>query len=418
MKFLHNTMRQWVARPSDSVGSYPCFVLSGMRSVGRAGTVASVAALVLLTACVPSEDAKQTTPRAPDAGYVVVEAESVPLVIELAGRTSPYEVSEVRPQVTGIIRERSFIEGSVVRAGQTLYRIDASVYQAAEAEARADLASAEATRDAANVRANRLRPLAEIEAVSQQDHTDAVARAREAEAAVAQIRARLEAATIDLSKTTVPAPISGRIGRSLVTTGALVTANQAQSLATIHRLDPIFVDIQQSSADFLSLRRALTKGDVVASSATVTLTLEDGSAYTESGTLQFAEAMVDPNTGSVVLRARFPNSSGLLLPGMYVRARLSQATVREAILVPQQGVSRDPKGQATVMLVGPDDKAVQRVIQAERTIGDKWLVRSGLRPGDRVITEGLGRIRAGQLVNPVPASAPAPRNGRAAHEPT
>jgi membrane fusion protein (multidrug efflux system) len=203
-----------------------------------------------------------------------------------------------------------------------------------------------------------------------------------------------------------------------VTTGALVTANQAQSLTTIHRLDPMFVDIQQSSTDFLSLRRALTKGDVVPSSATVSLTLEDASTYSEPGTLQFAEAMVDPNTGSVVLRARFPNPTGLLLPGMYVRARLSQATMREAILVPQQGVARDPKGQATVMLVGPDDKAVQRVIEAERTIGDKWLVRSGLRPGDRVITEGLGRIRAGQLVNPVPAAAPAPHNERATPAPT
>jgi membrane fusion protein (multidrug efflux system) len=305
-----------------------------------------------------------------------------------------------------------------VRAGQTLYRIDASVYRATEAEAKADLASAEASRDAANVRANRLRPLAKIEAVSQQDYTDAVAKAREAEAAVAQTWARLESASIDLRNTNVPAPISGRIGRSLVTTGALVTANQAQALATIHRLDPMFVDIQQSSADFLALRRALTQGDVVPSSAAVRLTLEDGSEYSESGTLQFAEAMVDPDTGSVVLRATFPNASGLLLPGMYVRARLSQATVRDAILVPQQGVSRDPRGQATVMLIGPDDKAVQRVIDAERTIGDKWLVRSGLRPGDRVITEGLGRIRAGQRVRPVPASAPAASNERAARAPT
>jgi membrane fusion protein (multidrug efflux system) len=392
-------------------------MLGRRRDTGRARTLAGLAALVLLAACARSEDGQEAVRRAPDAGYVVVKAESVPLFIELAGRTSAYEVSEVRPQVTGIVRERLFTEGSVVRAGQTLYRIDASVYRATEAEARADLASAEATRDAAKVRANRLRPLAEIEAVSQQDYTDAVARAREAEAAVAQIQARLDAATIDVRNTSVPAPISGRIGRSLVTTGALVTANQAQALATIHRLDPIFVDIQQSSTDFLALRRSLTKGDVVPSSAAVNLTLEDGSPYSEPGTLQFAEAMVDPNTGSVVLRARFPNPSGLLLPGMYVRARLSQATVREAILVPQQGVSRDPRGQATVMLVGPDDKAVQRVIEAERTIGDKWLVRSGLRPGDRVIIEGLGRVRAGQPVNPVPASAPAPSSERAARSP-
>jgi membrane fusion protein (multidrug efflux system) len=385
----------------------------------RAHTLAALAALVWLTACTPSEDAKHAAPRPPDAGYVVVKAQAVPLVIELAGRTSPYEVSEVRPQVTGIVRERLFTEGSVVRAGQTLFRIDPSVYRATAAEATADLARAEATRDAANVRASRLKPLAEIEAVSRQDYTDAVARAREAEAAVAQIRARLESASIDLRNTNVPAPIGGRIGRALVTTGALVTANQQQPLAMIHRLDPIFVDIQQSSADFLALRRALTKGDVVPSAATVQLTLEDGSDYAESGTLQFTEAMVDPNTGSVVLRARFPNPSGLLLPGMYVRARLSQATVQDAILVPQQGVSRDPRGQATVRLIGPDDMALERVIDAERTIGDKWLVRRGLEPGDRVIVEGLGRIRVGQPVHPVPASTPVvPDDDQAARKPT
>jgi membrane fusion protein (multidrug efflux system) len=246
-----------------------------------------------------------------------------------------------------------------------------------------------------------------MEAVSKQDYTDAVAKAREAEAAVAQVRARLEAATINLRHTEIVAPIGGRIGRSLVTTGALVTANQAQPLTTIQRLDPIFVDIQQSSADLLALRRSLARGDVAPSSAEVRLTLADGSEYALAGRLQFAEAMVDPNTGSVVLRARFPNPDALLLPGMYVRARVSQATVRDAILVPQQGVSRDPKGEATVMLIGPDSRALQRGIEAERTVGDQWLVTSGVRAGDRVIVEGLGRIRPGMPVKPVPAGAPA-----------
>lgn len=370
---------------------------------------AAFAALAMLSACSGSESTQKAAAPVPEAGYVVLKAENVPLIVELAGRTSAYETSEVRPQVSGIVRERLFAEGSFVRAGQTLYRIDPSVYRAAEAEARADLASAQATREAARVRADRLKPLAEMEAVSKQEYTDAVAKAREAEAAVAQVRARLEAAAINVRYTRVVAPISGRIGRSLVTTGALVTANQAEPLTSIQRLDPIFVDIQQSSAELLALRRSLASGNVVPSSAEVRLTLEDGSDYAHHGTLQFAEAVVDPNTGSVVLRARFPNPDALLLPGMYVRARLSQATVREAILVPQQAVMRDPKGQATVMLIGPDEKVVQRNVRAQRTVGDKWLVTEGVQAGDRVIIEGLGRVRPGAAVKAVPAGAPPPQ---------
>lgn len=361
--------------------------------------------LFLTTACSRTDNAEKKSAPPPEAGYVVLKTESVPLLIELAGRTSAYEVSEVRPQVSGIIRERLFTEGSVVRAGQTLYRIDPSLYRAAAAQARANVASAEATTDAARVRAERLRPLAAIEAVSQQEFTDAVATAREAEAAVAQNRALLDTAAINLRFTNVTAPITGRIGRSSVTTGALVTGNQAESLATIQRLDPIFVDIQQSSADLLALRRSLASGDAIPSSAQVRLRLEDGSDYGSVGDLQFAEATVDPSTGSVTLRARFPNVSGLLLPGMYVRAQLSQATARAAILVPQQGVARDPRGAATVMLVGPDNKVVMREVKADRTVGDRWLVTDGLQAGDRVIVEGLSRIKAGQVVKPVPAGS-------------
>jgi membrane fusion protein (multidrug efflux system) len=376
-----------------------------LRTSSRRAACAALAALFIIAACSGADDNRKAAPSVPEAGYVVLKSEVVPLVIELAGRTSAYETSEVRPQVSGIVRERLFTEGSIVRAGQTLYRIDPSLYRASEAQARANLASAEATREAAQARAKRFRPLAEIEAVSQQEYTDAVATAREAEAAVAQNRALLDTAAINLAFTSVPAPITGRIGRSMVTTGALVTASQATPLATIQRLDPIFVDIQQSSADLLALRRSLAGRDVIPSSAEVRLTLEDGSEYAAAGNLQFAEAMVDPGTGSVTLRARFPNPSGLLLPGMYVRARLSQATARDAILVPQQGVSRDPRGQATVMLVGPDDKAVQRTIQADRTVGDKWLVTSGVKAGDKVIVEGLGRIKPGQAIKPVPAGS-------------
>lgn len=344
----------------------------------------------------------------PEAGFVVLAAERVPLETVLPGRTAAFETSDVRPQVSGVIEARLFTEGAIVRRGQTLYRIDQSLYRAAVAEAEAALANAIATRTAAQARADRFRPLAEIEAVSRQEYTDAQAAARQADAAVQAARARLDTAQINLRFTNVPAPITGRIGRSLATTGALVTANQADPLTTIQRLDPIFVDIPQSSADLLALRRSLATGGSVPASTEVRLTLEDGSDYPQVGTLQFAEAMVDPETGAVTLRASFPNPQGVLLPGMYVRARFAQAVAREGLLVPQAAVSRDPRGNATVMLVGPENKAVRRNIRAERTIGDKWLVTAGVNPGDRVIVEGLSRIREDQEVRPVPAGSPVP----------
>jgi membrane fusion protein, multidrug efflux system len=387
--------------------------LTRLRRTGAALTWSG--ALVLLAACSPGEPdagkgAKAAAPT-PEAGYVVMKTESVVLNVELAGRINAFEVAEVRPQVSGIIEQRLFTEGALVKAGQILYRVDPRLYRTAEAEARANLVSAQATRQAAQARADRFRPLAQIEAVSRQDYTDAVATAREADAAVAQNRALLETARINLRLTNVPAPISGRIGRSVVTNGALVTASQAAPLATIQRLDPIFVDIQQSSADLLALRRSLASGAAVPSSADVQLILEDGSDYALTGTLQFAEAVVDQATGSVVLRARFPNPSGLLLPGMFVRAQLSQATAKAAILVPQQAVARDPRGQATVMVIGADDKAMLKTVQTERSIGDKWLVSEGVNPGDRVIVEGLGRIKPGQGVKPVAAASAPAANG-------
>lgn len=342
----------------------------------------------------------------PEAGYIVVQPTSVPVVAELAGRTSAFEVSEVRPQVSGVIRKRLFTEGSIVRAGQTLYQIDPSLYEASAAQARANVAAAQANRGAAQARANRYAPLARIQAVSQQEYTDAVAQARQAGASVAQNQAALQTANINLRFTRVPAPISGRIGRSAFTTGALVTANQADPLTTIQRLDPMFVDIQQSSAALLSLRRSIANGGAVPAQAQVRLTLEDGSDYSYTGSLQFAEAMVDPATGTVTLRASFPNPQGLLLPGMYVRARLVQQTVANAFLVPQSGVSRGPRGDATVMVVGPGNMAVRRTVKADRTVGDKWVVTEGLKPGDRIIVEGLGKIRPNQKIAPVPAGSP------------
>jgi len=368
---------------------------------GRALRLAAPMA-ILLAGCSQEKPA----PPPPEAGYVVVRTESVPLYVELAGRTTAYEMSEVRPQVSGVIQARMFTEGSLVRAGQTLYRIDPSLYRAALNQATANLANARAQQVSAAAKAARYKPLAQIEAVSKQAFTDADAAAKQAAAAVAQGAAQVESARINLRFTDVPAPISGRIGRSLVTTGALVTAAQTAALTTIQRLDPIYVDIQQSSAELLALRRQLAKGGAVRSSATVSLMLEDGSIYPAKGKLEFAEAMVDPQTGTVTLRARFPNPDGMLLPGMYVRAKLSQATAPDAILVPQAGVSRTPTGDATVTLIGPGNKAIVRSITADRAIGDKWLVTAGLKPGDKVIVEGLGKIKPGKPIRPVPAGSP------------
>jgi membrane fusion protein (multidrug efflux system) len=352
-------------------------------------------------------------PQTPEAGYVTVKQQSVPLYVELAGRTAAYEMSEVRPQVSGLIKARLFKEGSIVHAGDTLYQIDPRLYHAAVDQAAANLANAQASKEAAQSKADRYRPLAQMEAVAKQDYTDAAAAARQATASVAQARASLQTARINLQFTRVPAPITGRIGRSLFTTGALVSASQTDPLTIIQRLDPIYVDIQQSSADLLALRRSLSSGGADASSTQVRLKLEDGSDYGYVGTLEFAEPMVDPNTGTVTLRARFPNPSGILLPGMYVRARLSQATSRNAILVPQQGVSRDPRGNATVMLVGPGNKAIQKTVKASQTIGDKWLITSGLSAGDKVIVEGLGKVKPGGSVKPVPIGRPSTKPGAA-----
>lgn len=346
---------------------------------------------------------------------MVVQTQSVPLMIELPGRTSAYETSEVRPQVSGVIQARLFTEGAIVRQGQTLYQIDPSLYRAAVNQAQANLRSAEASREAAAARAARYKPLAAIQAVAQQDYTDAQATARQSAAAVAQNAAALDTARINLRFTKVPAPITGRTGRSLFTTGALVTAGQTDALTTIQRLDPIYVDIQQSSADLIALRQSLASGGAVPSTAVVRVKLEDGSAYPYAGKVQFAEEMVDPSTGAVTLRARFPNPRGLLLPGMYVRTSFSQATTSKGILVPQAGVARNPQGNAQVMVIGPDNKVVSKPVVTAQTVGANWLVTSGLKPGDRVIVEGLGKVKPGQPVRPVPAGskpAPAPREDK------
>ena len=339
-------------------------------------------------------------------GYVVIQQGSAPIEQELPGRVAAFQVSEVRPQVSGVILRRMFQEGSIVHQGQTLYQIDPSVYQAQSAQAAANLQSARATAQAAQTRAARYKPLAQMEAVSKQDYTDALAQARSAQASVAQNNAALRSAQINVRFTRVPAPITGRIGLSAVTEGALVTQNQADSLATITRLDPVFVDIQESASDLLALRSALAQGGAVPTTAQVRLKLPDGSFYGFSGVVEFSQVIVDPATGTVTLRARFPNPQSILLPGMFVTATFAQAIDTSAFLVPQAGVTRDPKGNATVWVIGPGNKAVQRVVVADRTQGPYWVVTQGLAPGEKVITQGTANLKDGETIKPVPASAP------------
>lgn len=342
----------------------------------------------------------------PTVGVFTVQPTSVPVDVELAGRTAPYAMSEVRPQISGVIQRRLFTEGALIRAGQPLYQIDPSLYRASVNEAQANVAIARATAEATRLRADRLKPLADIEAVSRQEYTDAAAAARQAAATVQQGQAQLETARINLRFTRVPAPISGRIGRSMLTQGALVTANQTEPLAVIEQLDPIFVDIQQSSAQLLALRRSLASEGVTATEALVRLKLEDGSDYGPTGVIQFSEVIVDPATGTVTLRARFPNPQQLLLPGMFVRASFAQAINTRAFLVPQSGLTRDPRGQARVLVVSRDGKVVEKTVRADLTQGSYWVVTDGLAPGDRVIVQGTANLRPGQAVVVVPADAP------------
>lgn len=375
-------------------------------------------AMALLAGCSASDEEGGANRQPPQVGYVVAQPTSVPVPIELGARTVAFETSEVRPQINGLIRRRLFEQGSFVRAGQPLFQIDPSLYQAAVDQASANLASARASAEAAKVKADRFKPLAEMEAIAKQDYTDALAQARVANAAVAQNSAALETARINLRFTTITAPISGRIGRTLFTAGALVNANQADPLAVIQRSDPIYVDMQQSSAELTALRQAIASGGVLPGSTSVRLRLEDGSAYGFAGTIEFSEAVVSEETGTVTLRARFPNPEGTLLPGMFVQAVFDQAVEQNAFRVPQAAIQRDFDGSAFVYLVGKDKKAQRRKVTADRTLGSDWIVTAGLRAGDQVITQGLGNLRQGQPIRAVAASSAqrvgAPKGGAAA----
>ena len=347
-----------------------------------------------------SGDAQPPPPGPTPVGVLVVTEQPVTLSTELPGRTAPYETSEVRPQVDGIILARLFTEGDYVEAGQPLYRIDPVSYEAKVANARAAVARAQAATIGAEGQVRRFAELRKRDFVSRQQYDDALAAAGTARADVAAQRAALTSAQIDLSRTTIRAPISGRIGRSVSTVGALVSAAQDNALTTIQRLDPIFVDIQQSSADVLRLREQVLAGQVAKDVAPVRLKLETGSMYPTVGTLRFADVTVDPATGSQTIRAVFSNPQRLLLPGMFVRAQLGQGVQARGILVPQRAISRDERGRPTVLVVGAKDMSELRVIQADRTVGTNWLVTGGLRPGDKVIVDAGPLVRPGIPVKP------------------
>ena len=348
-------------------------------------------AMLSLTGC--QESSAPQTQQTPQVGVVTLEAKPFALTSEVPGRTSAYRIAKVRPQVNGIIQKRLFTEGSEVKAGQQLYQIDPATYQAA-------FKSAQATQLSAKSLADRYKLLVADKAVSQQAYDEARAAGLQADAA-------LEQARIDLRYTKVMAPISGRIGRSAVTEGALVSNGQANAMATIQQLDPIYVDVTQSSKELLRLRRDLAEGRLQKASdsaAKVALKLEDGSRYAHEGTLEFSEVAVDESTGSVTLRAVFPNPDHLLLPGMFVHAELLSGVKQNAILAPQQGVTRNQRGEPTAMVVGADNKVELRVLKADRTAGSAWLVEEGLNEGDRLITEGLQFVQPGAEVKAVPAS--------------
>lgn len=368
----------------------------------RKSSFAIVLTATLLAGC-GSGKPQAPAPSTPQVGFVTVTPQSVTLTTELAGRTAAYETSDVRPQVNGLITARLFTEGDEVRAGQPLYRINSQPYQAQVASARAALSRARAAIASNDALARRYGELVKINAIAKQDYDNAITTAQQARADVAAQEAALRTATIDLARTTVKAPIAGRIGRSAVTTGGLVTSGQTTALSTIQRLDPIFIDITQSSADQLRLRQQLLAGKLSrgAGAARVRLKLEDGTVYPIEGMVKFADVTVDPTTGSQTIRAQFANPNRLLLPGMYVTAQFVEGTQANALLVPQRAVSRDEKGNPVVMVVGKADKLEPRTLTAPRTIGDAWLVTAGLAAGDRVIVEGAQNLQPGAAVKPV-----------------
>ncbi len=358
-----------------------------------------IVAAALLTGCDGQND-QQQHPQSPQVSVYTVKSAPLAVTTELPGRTDAFRVAEVRPQVSGIILRRNFTEGSDVKAGDSLYQIDPATYQAAYDNAKGELAKAQAAANIAHLTVKRYVPLVGTQYVSKQEYDQAVATAQQADASVVAAQAGVESARINLAYTKVTSPIEGRIGKSSVTEGALVTNGQATALATVQQLDPIYVDVTQPSSDFMRLKQSsLQKGD---GSSTVELLMENGQPYPLKGTLQFSDVTVDESTGSITLRAIFPNPKHLLLPGMFVRARIDEGVQPDAILVPQQGVTRTPRGDATVLVVNDKNQVESRTVVAPQAIGDRWLITKGLKNGDRVIVSGLQKARPGTTVVATP----------------
>ena len=373
---------------------------------GRAAGALCLALLVLIVGC--SKPEPPVAPAAaPRVGVHRVEPQRQAITTELPGRTSARLVAEIRPQVGGIVQRRLFEEGTQVRAGQVLYQIDPASFQASHASAQANVSKAEATLNSARVTAQRNAELVKIDAISQQLSDDSQAALKQAQADLEVARAALAAARINLDRTRVTAPISGRVELSAVTPGALVTADQATALTTVQQLDPLIVDVVQSSSELLRLKRELASGALKRSGENevpIKLMLEDGSAYPHTGRLQFSGVTVNSGTGAVTLRALVPNPDGMLMPGMYVRAVLETGVAEHALLVPQQGVTRTPSGEASALVVGTEGKVERRALKVDRVIGNRWQVSSGLQAGDLVIVDGLQRAKVGAVVQPIPTA--------------
>ncbi|EPA7506066.1 efflux RND transporter adaptor subunit AcrA [Yersinia enterocolitica] len=374
--------------------------MSKNRGVMPLAAILVLSGSLVLIGCNDKDAAQAHAQQAPEVGIVTLKAAPLNITTELPGRTSAFRVAEVRPQVSGIILKRNYVEGSDVTAGTSLYQIDPATYQAAYDSAKGDLAKAQAAAEIARLTVNRYKPLLGTNYISKQEYDQAVSNSMQANAAVVAAKAAIESARINLAYTQVTSPISGRTGKSSVTEGALVTSGQATALTTVQQLDPMYVDVTQSSDEFLRLKKELADGTLKQENgkAKVRLLLENGSEYAETGTLEFSGVTVDETTGSITIRAIFPNPNEALLPGMFVRARLDEGVRPDALLVPQQGVTRNPRGEATAMVVGADDKVELRTLVANQAIGNKWLVTEGLKAGDRLIVSGLQKIRPGVQV--------------------
>jgi membrane fusion protein (multidrug efflux system) len=369
----------------------------------------ALVAMVALTGCEQATGQPQASgPQAVPVGVITLKSQALTLKKELPGRINAFQIAEIRPQVSGIVQSRLFTEGKRVEKGESLYQINPDTFKAQLAVSEAAVASAQASIASSKSKATRFKELLKIQAVSQLDFDEADAAYKQALAALLTAKAQLQTAQINLDYSHVSSPISGQISKSSVTVGALVSANQSTALATVTQLDPIYVDLTQSSNELTRLKKALATGALrvdAANQTDVELTMEDGSVYPHKGTLQFSEVTVDPSTGSVTLRAQFPNPENFLLPGMYARASIVEGVVSDAILVPQRGVSRNSKGEPTAMVVNKDNKVESRVLQVDRTIGSNWLVTNGIKAGEKLIIEGLQKIRPGSAVAPEEAES-------------